>query len=398
MLAAASACRGRACQRRCFERGGSPPSAEGATIASLRSAAWIENAAALTLDGTPLSGALPIVPGLVLRAPCGRDARAGRGRRPPSRREPVGGRGSRRSAQPCWTHSAARSPLLTTASSASLSRRESTEREETERVYTLLGRVVDPRGEARRRSRRGSCRGSVPCGGDAARNRSGRAARGPPDASIAARCGRSLARRGSGSAKWGSRTGGGGTTSAGWSVYPDGERPVALVWRRGRYERSIPSKARVHGSTPATAGKLARPPTCCTRVSGVSRPAAASWCASGSCLRGRTSPAPGLLDRPRAAVPGDADRGPGDLHAAVPEGNRGQVLGLSLVLAGSRPGHGDGVPRAGLLADARRGARVDGKPGGRVRPGSICLPRSSAGSRPVSSEPGRCRSRRSARA
>ena len=41
---------------------------EGATIASLRSAAWIENAAALTLDGTPLSGALPIVPGLVLRA------------------------------------------------------------------------------------------------------------------------------------------------------------------------------------------------------------------------------------------------------------------------------------------------------------------------------------------
>ena len=52
-----------------------------------------------------------------------RDARAGRGCRPPSRREPVGGRGSRRSAQLCWTHSAARSPLLTTASSASLSRR-----------------------------------------------------------------------------------------------------------------------------------------------------------------------------------------------------------------------------------------------------------------------------------
>src|SRR5262245_14074632 len=40
----------------------------GATVASLRGAAWIVDGAALVLDGTQLAGALPIAPGLVVKA------------------------------------------------------------------------------------------------------------------------------------------------------------------------------------------------------------------------------------------------------------------------------------------------------------------------------------------
>jgi ATP-binding cassette subfamily C protein len=119
----------------------------GATVASLRGAAWIEDGAALALDGAPLTGALPIAPGLVLNAQA--DATL----------EPVDGAAAVAAGAP-WREGlealgtavlAAFGREIASAGDrerSRLARRHTAEQEETERVYTSLGRVIDQRGEA----------------------------------------------------------------------------------------------------------------------------------------------------------------------------------------------------------------------------------------------------------
>ena len=181
----------------------------------------------------------------------------------------------------------------------------------------------------------------------------------------------------------------------------DGERPVALVRRRGRYEIVDPGRGTRTPVDPGDRGD-ARP----NRLHAVrlpaarSRPAGATWCGSRMApVRPDLLRLLGGLDRARAAVPGDAHRGRGHLHAGGPGGRSRSGARPRAPAAGSRPRHGDGVPRAGLRDDARPGACVDREPGGGVRPAArASRRRSSAGTRPASSAPGRSASRRSARA
>jgi hypothetical protein len=107
---------------------------------------WIDDASVLALDGTPLSGAIPLVSGLVLEA------------REETVLEPIDGETSRASDE-SWRRGldALGSAVLDGLSRelesaddrerATLARRQEEDREETERVFTGLAGVVERRGE-----------------------------------------------------------------------------------------------------------------------------------------------------------------------------------------------------------------------------------------------------------
>ena len=118
----------------------------GETVSSLRGAVWIVDASALALDGTPLSGAIPVVSGLVLEA------------RVETTLEPVDGQAATASDER-WRNGldalagallGGLSRSLASADDrerATLAQRRQEDREETERVFTGLASVVEQRGE-----------------------------------------------------------------------------------------------------------------------------------------------------------------------------------------------------------------------------------------------------------
>jgi NHLM bacteriocin system ABC transporter ATP-binding protein len=118
----------------------------GETVSSLRGAVWIDDASALALHGTALAGAIPVVSGLVLEA------------REETVLEPVDGQAATVSDE-CWRKGldsfggALLDGLSRTLGSAddreraTLAQRRQDDREETERVFTGLARVVERRGE-----------------------------------------------------------------------------------------------------------------------------------------------------------------------------------------------------------------------------------------------------------
>ena len=311
---------------------------EGATIASLRSAAWIENAAALTLDGTPLSGALPIVPGLVLRA------------RADATLEPVEGAAAV-AAGARWREgleafgTAVLDALGREIASAddreraSLSRRKSSEREETERVYTSLGRVVDRHGESLAAPGEdpvvAACRtAGAPLGIDVT----------PPtrltEGSFVGRL-RAVARAS------GFRIREVELESGWWrrdvgslvGVTAEDERPVSLVRGQGRYELVDPEHGTRSPVDPEAAATLA--PTAYMLYACLGRePSGGRKLLRIGLLPARadlvrlvgTSIVLGLLSllTPIAAQ--------AIFTRAVPEGDRGQVLGIALVLVGAALG------------------------------------------------------------
>ncbi|MGH3142731.1 MAG: ABC transporter transmembrane domain-containing protein, partial [Gaiellales bacterium] len=311
--------------------------ATGETLASLRGTVWIEDAAGLEFEGTPLSGAVPIVSGLVLKA------------RVDAVIEPVESSGA------IASHEHWREGLdaLTDAFLAELSRevrdagdrqrailvrRREHEREETQRTFEGLARVVERRGEA---------------------------AAAPGESPIAAACrvaGRPLGLRVSepsllhatsfvGRLRELARASGfrfrevrleegWWRADAGSLVGADGDgRPVALLRRRGRYELVDPERVTRVAVDQAVAATLAPSAYMLYACLG-QEPANGRQLARVALLPARadllrllvSSIVLGLLS---LATPIAAQA---IFTSVVPEGDKSQLLGLSLVLVGAALG------------------------------------------------------------
>ena len=311
---------------------------EGATVTSLRGTAWIADGADLALDGTALAGALPIAPGLVVTA------------RADATLEPVEGAAAV-AAGARWLEGleALGTAVLTAlgheiASGGDrerdrLARRKSTERQETERVYTSLGRVVDRQGEPVAAPGEdpvvAACRAAgAPLGIDVAEPRR------LPDAAIATRI-REVARSSGFRIREVQLEDGWWRRDVGClvGITADGEQPVALVWRRGRYELLDPEHGARSQVDSASAATLA--PTAYMLYACLGRePSGGRRLLRIGLLPARAdllrllafSVVLGLLSllTPIAAQ--------AIFTRAVPEDNTGQLLGISLVLVGAALG------------------------------------------------------------
>ena len=308
------------------------------TVASGRDAVWVEDAAALALDGTPLSGAIPIVPGLVLEA------------RVDVILEPV-----ERPAAMVWESRwrdglealgaavlAALSRELAAAGDrqrATIARRTDEERQETERVFEGLAEVVERRREG------------VVAPGESAIAAACRIAGRPLGLDVVEpgrlRGTSSVARlrevaRASGFRFREVRL------EEGWwrgdvgplvAVAADDERPVALVRRRGHYELVDPERGTRSGVDAATAASVA--PTGYMLYAGLGQgPADGARLLRLGFLPVRRDllrllAASILLGLLSIATPIAAQA---IFTGVVPEGDRGQLLGIALVLVGAALG------------------------------------------------------------
>ena len=311
--------------------------AAGETVTAAHRTVWISDASGLALEGTALSGAVPVVAGLALEVradtvlePAGRPGGAvwDEGRR--AGLDAVG--------------AAVLGALAEEIASAgdrqrdTLARRREAEREETERVFEGLGDVVERRREA------GVVPGESPLAA-ACRIAGGSLGLTVTDptllrtTSLVARL-REVARVSGFRFREVRLDDGWWRHDAGGLVgVLDGERPVALVRRRGRYEIVDPGRGTRTPVTPETAGTLA--PTAYMLYASLPRGPAGGR----DLVRLAMAPVrPDLLRLLAASIalgllslatPIAAEA---IFTRAVPEGDRGQVLGLALLLLGAALG------------------------------------------------------------
>lgn len=320
-------------------RTGRPASVEaGAKVASLRGTVWIPDSAGLALDGTPLAGALPLPPGLVLEAqndlvidPV--DAATAVGPGAPWRRglETLG-------------EAALAGLSLEIASRGAREReaavrRDIADREATERVYTSFARVVDP--DRQSVSAPGedplvaACRvAGRPLGIDVAEPERvrGESFRGRLQ-EIAQTSGFRIREVALEEGWW--------RREVGPLIGLDAEEdsPVALVWHRGHYDRVDPTRGSQSPLDGAWAARLA--PTAYMPYASLG-PSIASgrrlmrlglFPARSDLVRLLiTSIVLGLLS---LLIPIAAQA---IFTTAVPQGARGQILGISLILVGAALG------------------------------------------------------------
>ena len=335
-------------------RAGQPVTvAAGETVASVREAVWIEDSAGLALDGVALSGALPLVSGLVLQAQV--DSTLEPVRAPGDGRD--GGDGVEALGAAVLAGLSRQVRSAGERQRAALARRREEEREETERVFGSLADVVEQRGEALaalgESDLAAACRiAGRPLGVDVVEPAQVRGT------SFAARL-RELARAS------GFRVREVGLEEGWWrhdvgplvALAGEEERPVALVRRRGRYEivdpgrgtRSVADRDRA-----ATLAATAYMPYACL----------GQGPADGRRLI-RLGLLPARADLLRLLV---ASIVLGLLSIAtpiaaqviftrvVPEGDRGQLLGIALVLVGAALGTATAYLMQGLAL-----LRLDGR-------------------------------------
>lgn len=328
--------------------------AAGETVTSPRQAVWIEDAAGLALDGMPLSGALPVVSGLVLEV------------RVDSTLEPVRSPEDSRAAHGRDGVEALGTAVLAGLSRevksagdrqrATLARRRQEEREETERVFGALANVVEERealaapGES---ALAAACRiAGRPLGVDVVEPALVRGR------SLVARL-REVARASGFRFRevhldegWWRRDVGPLVALAG-----EDERPVALVQRRGRYELVDPGRGArsvIDQDSAATLAPTAYMPYACLGQG----PADGRRLIRLGLLPARAdllrllgaSIVLGLLS---IATPIAAQA---IFTRVVPEGDRGQLLGIALVLVGAALGTATAYLMQGLAL-----LRLDGR-------------------------------------
>jgi NHLM bacteriocin system ABC transporter ATP-binding protein len=327
--------------------------AAGETVASVREAVWIEDAAGLALDGMPLSGSLPVVSGLVL------EVRVDGTLEPV--RAPTGGTDGRDGVEALGAAVLARLSrevsLAGDRQRATLVRRKDEEREETERVFEALADVVEQRGEA------------LAAPGESALAAACRIAGRPLGITVvepALARGTSLVARLREVAQasgfrfrevrldegWWRRDVGPLVALAG-----EDERPVALVRRRGRYELVDPARGArsvVDEDSAATLSPSAYMPYACLgegpadgrrliRLALVPARADLLRLLAASIVLGLLS-----IATPIAAQ--------AIFTRVVPEGNRGQLLWIALVLVGAALGTATAYLMQGLAL-----LRLDGR-------------------------------------
>lgn len=327
--------------------------AAGETVASVREAVWIEDAAGLALDGMPLSGSLPIVSGLVLEV------------RVDSTLEPVrastGGTDGRDGVEALGAAVLARLSeevsLAGERQRATLARRKEEEREETERVFEALADVVEQRGEA------------LAAPGESALAAACRIAGRPLGVGVVEPA---LARGTSFVARLREVAQASGfrfrevRLDEGWwrrdvgplvALAGEDERPVALVRTRGRYELVDPARgarAVVDEDSAATLSPSAYMPYACLgegAADGRRLIRLALVPARADLLRVlAASIVLGLLS---IATPIAAQA---IFTRVVPEGDRGQILGIALVLVGAALGTATAYLMQGLAL-----LRLDGR-------------------------------------
>jgi hypothetical protein len=248
--------------------------AAGETVAAARGTVWIEDAAGLALDGTPLAGAIPIVAGLALEVladtvldPVERPDGPGWDER---RRTGLDALGAAVLGELGEEIRSAGDRQL-----AALARRREAEREETERVFEGLGGVVERR------------RGVIAAAGESPVAAACRIAGRPLGltvtepallraTSLVARL-REVARASGFRFREVRLEEGWWRRDCGPLVGVVEERAVALVRRRGRYECFDPKAARARPSTRTRRRRSPRPPTCCTPAWNRSPSAGAGW-------------------------------------------------------------------------------------------------------------------------
>jgi NHLM bacteriocin system ABC transporter ATP-binding protein len=327
--------------------------AAGETVASVREAVWIEDAAGLALDGMPLSGSLPVVSGLVL------EVRVDSTLEPV--RAPTGGTDGRDGVEALGAAVLARLSqevsLARDRQRAALARRKEEEREETERVFEALADVVEQRGEA------------LAAPGESALAAACRIAGRPLGVNVvepALPRGTSLVARLREVAQasgfrfrevrldegWWRRDVGPLVALAG-----EDERPVALVRTRGRYELVDPARGArsvVDEDSAATLSPSAYMPYACLgegpadgrrliRLGLVPARADLLRLLAASIVLGLLS-----IATPIAAQ--------AIFTRVVPEGDRGQLLGIALVLVGAALGTATAYLTQGLAL-----LRLDGR-------------------------------------
>jgi NHLM bacteriocin system ABC transporter ATP-binding protein len=304
----------------------------GTQVASLRTAVWIEDARGLALNGVGLTGVVPLVSGLQLEALTDLTLR------------PVDGAAALATGAPAREGLEALGEAVLAGLSrevaaaaardrATVERRKGTERAETERVYASLARVVDHRGEAIAAPGEDPVVAACRIAGEPL----GIQVTEPPrlrDESLATRV-REVAR---GSAFRIREV----SLDDGWwrhdvgpliGVEVEGERPVALVRQRGRYELVDPTRgtrAPVDSGLAASLAPIAYMPYACLGRG----PASGRKLIALGLLPARADLARllasaivlGLLSllTPIAAR--------AIFTRTVPEGDRGQLLGIALVL------------------------------------------------------------------
>jgi NHLM bacteriocin system ABC transporter ATP-binding protein len=335
-------------------RAGQPATvAAGETVASVREAVWIEDSTGLALDGVALSGALPVVSGLVLEAQVD-------GILEPVR-APRGGTDARDGVEALGAAVLAglsqQVSLAGERQRATLARRKEEEREETERVFEALADVVEQRGEA------------LAAPGESALAAACRIAGRPLGIGVVEPA---LARATSFVARLREVAQASGfrfrevRLDEGWwrrdvgplvALAGEDERPVALVRRRGRYELVDPARGArsvVDGDSAATLSPTAYMPYACLgegKADGRRLIRLALVPARADLLRLlAASIVLGLLS---IATPIAAQA---IFTRVVPEGDRGQLLWIALVLVGAALGTATAYLMQGLAL-----LRLDGR-------------------------------------
>jgi NHLM bacteriocin system ABC transporter ATP-binding protein len=309
--------------------------AAGETVTSSRQAVWIEEAAGLALDGMPLSGALPVVSGLVLEV------------RVDSTLEPVhspenvraGGRDGVEALGAAVLAGLSREVRSADdRQRATLARRREEEREETERVFEALADVVEQRealaapGES---ALAAACRiAGRPLGVDVIEPALVRGRSFVARLREVARASGFRFREVQLEEAWWRRDVGPLVALAG-----EDERPVALVQRRGRYELVDPGRGArsvIDQDSAATLAPTAYMPYACLgHGPGDGRRLIRLGLLPARADLLRLLAASVVLGLLSIATPIAA-------HAiftrVVPEGDRGQLLGIALVLVGAALG------------------------------------------------------------
>jgi ATP-binding cassette subfamily C protein len=327
--------------------------AAGETVASVREAVWIEDAAGLALDGMPLSGSLPVVSGLVL------EVRVDSTLEPV--RAPTGATDGRDGVEALGAAVLARLSgevsLAGDRQRATLARRKEEEREETERVFEALADVVEQRGEV------------LAAPGESALAAACRIAGRPLGLGVVepavARGSSFVARLREVAQASGFRFREVRLDDGWWrrdvgplvALTGEDERPVALVRTRGRYELVDPARGArsvVDEDSAATLPPSAYMPYACLGegpADGHRLIRLALVPARGDLLRLlAASIVLGLLS---IATPIAAQA---IFTRVVPEGDRGQLLGIALVLVGAALGTATAYLMQGLAL-----LRLDGR-------------------------------------